>query len=473
MSAQTASAPHATHAVARDHCLAPARAVVDVVDAPPGATPYGRMFPGLPALDLPEDVLLTAGDAGGVCDAAAIVDDLARGGDDAHEAAIWPFFGQFVAHDVTADRSAVGPHADVALLRNARSPRVNLESVHGAGPAGVPYLYDVEDGASLLVGHAGLDLPRNQQGVALVGDPRDDVHLFVASLHLAFLHAHNGLVARLREDGVPAGALFDEARRALVWHYQWIVLHDFLPRVCGPEPVGRVLAEGGRWFRPEPGEAFVPLEFADAAYRYGHGQIRHRYRLQVGGPEFPLFPDLVGFGPIRPEHRVDWALLADIPGMPAAQRAKKLDGRLPASLIGLPRQITGDVDVVAYRSLAVRDLLRGTSTGLPSGEELARHVGVEPLHAGEIAPDLGPDFAGGTPLWLYVLREAGARAGGDRLGPLGALIVAEVLVGLIRADADSYLSVEPGWRPTLPAAGSDFGLADLLVFADRQAAHLS
>jgi hypothetical protein len=48
--------------------------------------------------------------------------------------------------------------------------------------------------------------------------------------------------------------------------------------------------------------------------------------------------------------------------------------------------------------------------------------------------------------------------------------VAEVLIGLIRADSESYLSVDPGWRPTLPSADPDrFGLADLLTFATRGA----
>lgn len=456
-----ATAAHGTHAVARDHCLAPSRAA-GPVDAPPGATAYGRMFPGVPALDVAEDLLLRTGDRGGVCDAAAALGAAGEGADDAHEAAGWPFFGQLVAHDITADRSPLTTHADVAALRNARSPTLNLEMVHSAGPAGSPYLYDTDDPAKLLTGDA--DLPRNQQGVALVGDPRNDVHLFVASLHLALLHAHNGLVDRLRSDGVGEADLFAEARRSLTWHYQWIVAHDFLPRVCGADTVERLRAQGPRFFDPQPGEAFIPLEFADAAYRYGHAQIRHDYRLTEGGRRYPLFPDLVGFGPIVPEHSLDWSLLFDLPGRPPAQRAKRLDGRLPASLIGLPQQVTGDVEVDAYRSLAVRDLLRGQATGLPSGEDLARHVGLEPLRSSE------PGFAGGTPLWHYLLKEADARADGDRLGPLGGLIVAEVLDGLLRADPESWRSIDPSWTPTLPAAGDPFGLTDLLVFADEVAA---
>jgi hypothetical protein len=69
----------------------------------------------------------------------------------------------------------------------------------------------------------------------------------------------------------------------------------------------------------------------------------------------------------------------------------------------------------------------------------------------------------GTPLWFYILKEAEHRGGGDRLGPVGGRIVPEVLIGLLRADPASYLSLEPGWEPTLLAAGARFGLSDLLT----------
>jgi hypothetical protein len=253
--------------------------------------------------------------------------------------------------------------------------------------------------------------------------------------------------------------LFDAARRSLTWHYQWIVVHDFLPRLVGPGLVAEVLADGPRYFTPGVGEAYIPLEFADAAYRYGHGQIRHRYRMQPGGREYPLFPDLFGHGPIPAEQQLDWPQVFDMPAQPPAQRAKRLDGGLPASLIALPREITGDVPVEAYRSLAVRDLLRGQATALPAGEAVADLMGEPALTAQEA----GPEWAGATPLWLYVLKEAQHRGDGDRLGPVGGRIVAEVLIGLLRADADAYLTAEPGWRPTLPGSGAGFALADLLA----------
>jgi hypothetical protein len=233
--------------------------------------------------------------------------------------------------------------------------------------------------------------------------------------------------------------------------------------------VGEVLARGGRWFTPAPMQAFIPLEFADAAFRYGHGQIRHAYRLVADGPTLPLFPDLVGFGPLPADRRIDLAQIFDVPGRPPAQRAKRLDGRLAASLIGLPEQVTGSVDTNAYHSLAVRDLLRGQTTALPSGEAVARLIDVPPLTAEEV----GTDWPDGTPLWFYVLKEAEFRGRGDRLGPVGGRIVTEVLIGLLRADPTSWLNLEPGWQPTLPAAGPRFGLADLITAGARHDAPVS
>jgi hypothetical protein len=421
------------------------------------------MFAGLDPLAGDPHVLMRAGDRGGICD------DPGLDGDDACEAAGWPFFGQLVAHDITADRSPLMGGTDPEALKNARTPKMNLEILYADGPVGSPYLFDAGDAAKFLLGPDGGDVPRNQQGVALIGDPRNDVHLFSLSLHVALLHAHNRIVERLRADGLPEDEVFDKARITLTWHYQWIIVHDFLPRLVGPSLVTEVLDGGGRWFAPKPMEAYIPLEFADAAYRYGHGQIRHTYRLVDGGPAVPLFPDLVGFGPLPADRRLDLAQIFDVPGRPPAQRAKRLDGRLAASLIGLPEQVTGAVDESAYRSLAVRDLLRGETTGLPSGETVAGLFGVEPLTADEV----GNQWPTGTPLWFYILKEAEYRGHGDRLGPVGGRIVAEVVIGLLRADPVSYLGLEPDWQPTLPAAGPAFGLTDLFnrQEASRERAH--
>ena len=145
------------------------------------------------------------------------------------------------------------------------------------------------------------------------------------------------------------------------------------------------LARGGRFFSSAPGDAYLPLEFADAAYRYGHSQVRHTCQLQPGAAAFRLFPALVGFGRSRPG--TGWTSVSCSTYQVTPRRSgQKMDGALPASLIVLPHQITADVDVDAYRSLAVGDLLRGAPTGLPSGETITAALGVAPLTTEEVGP---------------------------------------------------------------------------------------
>ncbi len=186
--------PHPT--IARDHCLAPSR----TIDAPLRGVSgkYGRLFPSVAPFTADEDFLIRLGQSEGLCDGGPDAND-----DDAGVAAGWPLFGQFIAHDITADRSLLLQHADADHIANFRTPRANLECLYGDGPTGNPFLYDRDDPAKLLIGSndqgAPGDLPRNAQGIALIGDPRNDVHVFVSQLHLAMLKVHNLLVDRLRE----------------------------------------------------------------------------------------------------------------------------------------------------------------------------------------------------------------------------------------------------------------------------------
>jgi hypothetical protein len=209
--------------------------------------------------------------------------------------------------------------------------------------------------------------------------------------------------------------------------------------------VDEILMDGPQWLRPDD-DVFIPLEFADAAYRYGHCQIRHRYQLNLATEPVPIFPDLLGFRAVPREWAVDWTLLFDAPQRDRAQRAKKIDGRLAPSLIHLPVAITGECEIDEYHSLAVRDLQRGQGLGLPSGEAVARHLGVTPLTSDEVGLRAG-GWTGDTPLWYYILREAAVTAAGDRLGPVGGRIVAEVIVTLLDRDEGSVRFAGPEWMP--------------------------
>lgn len=423
---------------------------------------YGRLFPDLPALAVPEEFLLALGRAGAELDA---------GGEAAENPRIpagFTFLGQFIAHDITRDVSLLAHHANVGELRNFRTPRLDLESVYGPGPANAPFLYDALDPDKFLLGvnEAGRpdDLPRNAQGVALSGDPRDDTHLVISQLHLAFLKFHNAIVDRLRSRGMPDGAVFEEARRTARWHYQWIVIQEFLPLTVGDDLVAQILAEGPRFFDPSRGVR-IPVEFADAAYRFGHPQIRPTYRLQRGGPGHTIFPGLAGFRPVPAAMAVDWSLFFEVPGEGAPQASKRIEARLAGPLLHLPEAMVGKTTRPEEASLAYRDLERGVDCDLPSGEAVAGVMGERPLTREQVG--LGRfGWQGETPLWYYVLREAEVLHGGERLGPVGGRLVAEVLLGLLMVDPTAYPAVQPEWVPVLPSAlAGTFGMGDLVAFA--------
>jgi hypothetical protein len=434
-----------------DHCLAPER-----VDAPVDGGRYRPLFEDLPPLRVDENALHALGRPGGPCDLGP---DTAA---DAKVSAVWPFFGQFIAHDITADRSPLAHRAGPGRIRNFRIPKANLEGVYGTGPVGSPYLYSKDDPAKLLLSPSGSDVPRNHEGIALIGDPRNDVHLFTSQMLVAFIELHNRLIDRLRDDDIAEQDVFEEARRAATWHYQHVILREFLPGLVGAQLTAELLEGGPQLYRAD-GEPYIPFEFADAAYRYGHSQIRDRYQVNERFGPCPVFPDLMGFGAVAPEHTVDWALQIDLEGHAPAQRAKRIDARLPAPLIALPTQISGSAPGTDYASLANRDLERGHLVGLPSGEAVAQRLGVPALSAAQVGlAERG--WVGETPLWFYILKEAEVLHGGDQLGSVGGRIVGEVLVGIIDGDPESFRSLDPDWSPALPARrDSAFGLGDILA----------
>ena len=429
---------------------------------------YGKMFPDLPCPETDENILLYLGRAGSIMDAVVTPSRDQVLTDNPRIPAGFTFLGQFIAHDITADRSLLLHHASLNLLRNFRTPSLNLESLYGAGPTGNPYLYDINDADKFLLGindkEELKDLPRNHQGRALIGDPRDDVHLIISQLHLAFLKFHNAIIDYLREKGVSTSDVFREAQRLVRWHYQWIVVNEFLPITVGEELVDDIMVNGLMFYTYTDGP-YIPVEFADAAYRYGHSQVRQMYTLNDMGATGQVFPDFQGTCPVPHDRAIDWAYFFNVDDTQPPQASKRIDTILAHSLIDLPKSVVGETSIPEEHSLAYRDLVRGEALELPSGEAIARVMGIEPLSKEEVGlSSLG--WKSETPLWFYILKEAEVRYNGERLGDVGGRIVAEVLLGLIGGDPDSYLNAEPEWNPELPSTQEGhFTMADLLRFA--------
>jgi Animal haem peroxidase len=390
------------------------------------------------------------------------------------------YLGQFIDHDITFDpMSKLDRPNEPDSLVNFRTPRLDLDSLYGSGPQDQPFLYDWKrsrpPGKKLLVAHnspdamvggeplASQDLPRNHEGRALIGDPRNDENVILTQLHLLFIRFHNAVVDRLLAAGqVAADDLFDEAQRIVRWHYQWIVVNEFLPMVAGRETVKSAIARREHY---TPGdEPFIPFEFSLAAFRFGHSMVRSDYVMQRRHPRgTPLFPDMAGFRWLPERLVIDWELFFELPGANGVrpQSSQLINTTIVRPLWSLPE--TGE-------ALARLTLRRGRKIGLPSGQEVAAAMEVQPLTAADLpfaklAGKAGNALGEQTPLWFYILSEA-ERDGsdGERLGPVGGRIVAEVLIGLLVADPQSYLSRQPDWQPDLGAGGA-FAMADLVRIA--------
>jgi Animal haem peroxidase len=403
------------------------------------------MFPGLAACEAGDETIDALVDVMRRPDLRAPVGAIPAG---------FTYLGQFIDHDITF--SASGGFV------NLRTPRFDLDSLYGAGPVAQPFLYDWDSepkGVRLLVGDSRgvADLPRNRQGVALVGDPRNDEHAILTQLHLLFIRFHNAVVERLVQSDVPADELFSEAQRIVRDHYRWIVMREFLPLITGAAPAAaRAPLEPGE-------EPFIPLEFSGAAYRFGHSLVRAQYglrrRVPGAGPVHatPVFPHMAGSTWLARELVIDWERFFPLPGAhEQVQPSQSINPRITGPLFHLP---TGEPE------LPRRTLLFGRKRGLPSGQAVARALGErtlddEELHLAEVGPAVAADLRRGTPLWFYLLCEAEARAGGRRLGPAGARIVADVFTALFEADREA----DPDWTPGELGTGGTFGMADLIGF---------
>ncbi|QDK83789.1 heme peroxidase [Spirosoma sp. KCTC 42546] len=459
----------------------------------------------------------------------------------------YTYFGQFVDHDITFDpMSSLMKMNDPSGLVDFRTPALDLDNVYGRGPDDQPYMYDA-DGKKFLLGDRNLtandphkiltkDLPRFRQR-ALISDKRNDENVIVSQLQGLFLRFHNFVVDQNPD------ASFADVQQIVRWHYQWLILFDYLPRLVGRELVEEILphinTESGKsifkveanllFFKWE-NFPFMPVEFSGAVYRFGHSMIRPVYRLSLGDlpaiePEIlhlegrrmifaPKLDDgLNGFREFPEQWGIDWKLffetrdhkLSPLPSFRNKKRvqpAYKIDTSLVSPLAALPEfSIPGTNDPVDKKQpnmLALRNLLRGMVLGLPSGQDVARYMGIDPipdhdLIAGKANIDgldnenhktiraCGESFRNKAPLWFYILAEArhewvkNRKSEAEekenptptRLGPVGGRIVAEVLIGLIYGDPNSFLSLNPNWKPdfgdaTATSVFDHFTMGDLI-----------
>lgn len=518
---------------ARSHGTPP-RGLNVVPTSPSFDGAFGRIFRRLPAArfgitddDTQANLMRLGASMASVADPADPKD-----GPDNEESgipAVFTYFGQFIDHDLTFDpASSLQKQNDPDALIDFRTPRFDLDNLYGRGPDEQPYMYQ-PDGIRFELGDPLTGAPGNANARdllrspaapnrALIGDPRNDENSIVSQLQGLWQRFHNAVA-----DANP-GASFAQIQEEVRFHYQWILLHDFLPTIVNAEVLDAVLpgASTGapnfkelhlRFYHPKK-DLFMPVEFSVAAYRYGHSMVRPGYRLNddVLLPIFAPGPggttDLRGFKKMVPSWAIDWRRFSDLETLPYGtpdhpmapanllrlQLAYKIDTSLVDPLSKLPASVASDPPP----SLAARNLLRGWRLGLPSGQAVAKAMGVKPLLDDEIligkftgdVKDIkgtivdgsvgGAAFKKHCPLWTYILAET--RLHGrtvnvptldgvkpivtPQLGPVGGTIVAETFLGILTGDKTSYLNLDPDWQPTV-GVGPDgrFGLREMIAVA--------
>ncbi|MBD8079262.1 peroxidase family protein [Cellulosimicrobium arenosum] len=486
-----------------------------------------------------------------------------------HVPAVYTYWGQFIDHDITLNTNGPddveGPGGDQALgdidrvpfrvfdpkvvvrsLRNARHPALDLDSLYGSGPKfeGEPDCGTTRSEAAFVEGSAKLrlgripvepfvvpgggpafvlcppegdlqrDLPRGADRGPLIPDGRNDENLVVAQLHVAMIRFHNAVVDWVAEfepweRAAGERGLYERANQLVRWHYQWLVVNDYLRTLTKPGVLDAVLLGDTSFFRPRYPIA-MPLEFAVAAFRFGHSMVRDSYDFNVNfTPGAPaglatleqLFRFTGGGGltlggppnPVLPSNwPIDWSKFVDKGDADAFHSAEKIDTFLAPTLgsmtnqgaIGTepgqeptPAQQTASL---LQKQLAQRNLLRGYMLALPTGEAVARAFGLEPLSPDRLVQDapqtvvdamaaLRADGGGGTPLWYYVLKEAELQGDGSFLGDVGSRVLAETFVYLLRQDDRSYLRATNRWSPAQGVHFEDGSLVltlpDMMRFA--------
>jgi hypothetical protein len=503
---------------------------------------FGRMFRALPSAEFGETDSKTEENLLKLGTAMVADPDPAKDGPDPEESGIpaaYTYLGQFVDHDLTFDpASSLQRQDDPDGLVDFRTPRFDLDCVYGKGPDDSPYLYTSDNRfiqGRALTGAASNpnahDLPRSQPTNpaepediknarrAIIGDPRNDENVIVSQLQGLFHRFHNRLMA---EDAGPVSSRFQRVQQEVRFHYQWMLVNDFLPAVVWDGVLRDVIPHHykGSNVRADPPEvtyfdldheAVMPLEFSAAAYRFGHSMVRPGYRPSETVSPLPVFgsapnASLTGFHEFPGNLALDWKRFIDLepldfgdennPEDPGnknrLQLAYKIDtslvdplGNLPNPPFDPPLSLSGS----KLLSLAQRNLMRGWRMRLPNGQAIARAMGIEPLKDREILigkftgesgdikgpiTDFSDAFKDNCPLWTYVLAETkevmatietsqGAKTIETRkLGPVGGRIVAETFIGLMLSDESSFFNLNPIWKPSKANAKGRFGLREFI-----------
>ncbi|PCH64827.1 MAG: hypothetical protein COC09_01150 [Gammaproteobacteria bacterium] len=442
---------------------------------------FGKLFPKLNGLAVSEEQAAALGGPG------SPMDDQDNSSGDSKIPAGYTFFAQFIDHDITLDTTSdieSNPLSNRAIeaLPNLRTPTLDLDCVYGFGPEANPHLYEGPTAPGrLLVGNSGNpnDLARSENGTALIGDPRNDENIFVSQMQLLFIRFHNKIYDSLVSSVSPENR-FEEAQEITRHHYQYLVVNDLLARICDTKIFNFAMEKPGFpliYKADKHHNLPMPVEFSVAAFRFGHTTVRSRYAVNSRHPEVDLFDERFGtegFTSLPTDLVVDWRFLLEVDKCIPPLFTKAFDIQFPSELINMPDNIVGRDASDNLRSLAFRNLLRGNALSLPSGQSVVNALkaagypistNFAALKLDDVIPHCVSELVKATPLFFYLMQEAGTLGNGQKLGPAGSAILLEVIVGALKHCGTSFLS-NKSWKPLACVAGrgGKFELADVVRY---------
>jgi hypothetical protein len=387
----------------------------------------------------------------------------------------YTYFGQFVDHDLTKDKSSLDevlktePHE----LLNRQSAKLDLSHLYGEGPNGSANLY--ERGSYLKVGKPGkrglpFDIPIDPVTSRWVlADDRSGENWILRQITAVFGRLHNFAIDHC-DPAIAHLPEFERARLQTTWQFQRLVSGDYLRTVLDPEVYTTVFENGTYTPVFEWSNFSIPIEFSVGAMRFGHSMVRPTYMFSVGHEK--KLADIFGFvddqrGAIPDECEIDWGFFfqgavappvgSAPPHMGDPVTARPIDTQLTDPLHDLPASLVRLFNSSAKREadppqLPIRTLRRGTALRLPSGRVAAEAFGISPLTEDELIRNSKGEITESgivlkkckmiptVPLWYYILRESEVWHNGNRLGPTGSYIIAETIHAALRYDKDSYLN---------------------------------
>lgn len=444
---------------------------------------FGMMFPGLEVFEPTNEAIEKISN---------LMKENSQDGEIISEIPLaFAFLGQFIDHDLTFDTtSELDERIDPFALENFRTPFLDLDCLYGTNPEVDRHLYDTNGGNTIPGSehrspfrllttdeNISFDLPRNSQGTAIIGDPRNDENLFVSQLHRKFLGFHNEVIKYFLNENAdnPLGnkKLYELARKEVTLHYHWIIKNEFLPLIIGKEMVNEIEKTNSRIFKFEGPNPFIPVEFAGAAYRFGHSLIPSKYQINDEIKEIDLFkvpffgtvPNSTKDIGVPKKFNLDWKYFLDM-GTGNHQFCSKVDTKLATPLFKLPFVSEQQNPPT---SLPIRNIQRGRTLGLPSGQKIANELGLMPLTNIQLGLEGLEGLNEEAPLWYYILKESEIQSGvnGKHLGSVGGRIVGEVLLGIIEATQKLMFETEEemkNWKPQFGSMIEEFTLKDLVNY---------